>query len=30
MTSTHRIILPSEKFRLEELNMPEELVWCPT
>jgi hypothetical protein len=24
--STHRIILPSEKFRLEEINMPEELA----
>ena len=26
MTSTHRIILPSERFRLEEINMPEELA----
>jgi hypothetical protein len=26
MTSTCKIVLPSEKFRLEELNMPEELV----
>jgi hypothetical protein len=26
MTSTCKIVLPSEKFRLEELNMPEELA----
>jgi len=26
MTSTCNILLPSEKFRLEEINMPEELV----
>jgi hypothetical protein len=26
MTSTCQVILPSEKFRLEEINMPEELA----
>ena len=26
MTSTHRIVLPSERFRLEEINLPEELA----
>jgi hypothetical protein len=26
MTSARKIVLPSERFRLEEINMPEELA----
>jgi hypothetical protein len=26
MASVHRIVLPSERFRLEEINMPKELA----